>query len=95
MRDGGYDLRHYLDQNWPEIGPSLVGKIRIFNPEMDHFYLPLAVYLLEDFLEGTTSPAYGGEVVHGRPMKGHGWQPWTNADLVRRMAAHVEANTPG
>lgn len=94
MRDRGYDLRHYLEENWAEIGPHLVGKIRIYNPEMDHFYLPLAVYLLEEFLEGTTDPYYEGEVVHGRPMKGHGWQPMTYADLVREMAAHVRANAP-
>ena len=94
MRDNGYDVRHYLSENWSRIGPDLVGKIRIYNPEMDQFYLPYAVYLLEEFLEGTTNPHYGGEIVHGRPMKGHGWSPFTNAELVRRMAAHVAGNAP-
>ena len=94
MRGNGYDLRHYLEENWSRIGPDLAGKIRIYNPEMDQFYLPYAVYLLEEFLEGTTDPPYGGEVVHGRPMKGHLWSPFTNAELVRRMADHVAANTP-
>ena len=94
MRDNGYDLRHYLQENWPHIGPDLVGKIRIYNPEMDQFYLPYAVYLLEEFLEGTTDPHYGGEFVHGRPMKGHLWSPFTNADLVRRMADHIAGNAP-
>ena len=94
MRDNGYDLRHYLEENWRRIGPDLVGKIRIYNPEMDQFYLPYAVYLLEDFLEGTTDPHYGGEIVHGRPMKGHGWSPFTNAELVRRMADHIAGNAP-
>ena len=94
MRDNGYDLRHYLEEHWPRIGPDLVGKIRIYNPEMDQFYLPYAVYLLEDFLEGTTDPYYGGEIVHGRPMKGHGWSPFTNAELVRRMADHMARNAP-
>ena len=94
MRDNGYDLRHYLAANWSRIGPDLVGKIRIYNPEMDQFYLPYAVYLLEAFLAGTTDPPYGGEVVHGRPMKGHGWSPFTNAELVRRMAEHIAGNAP-
>jgi len=94
MRDNGYDLRYYLEENWPEIGPRLVGKIRIYNPEMDSFYLPYAVYLLEDFLENTTDPYYGGEVIHGRPMKGHGWQPMTYAELARMMAAHIAGNAP-
>ncbi len=94
MRDNGYDLRHYLEENWSRIGPDLVGKIRIYNPEMDQFYLPYAVYLLEEFLEGTTDPHYGGEFVHGRPMKGHLWSPFTNAELVRRMAEHIAGNAP-
>jgi hypothetical protein len=94
MRDNGYDLRHYLEENWSRIGPDLVGKIHIYNPEMDQFYLPYAVYLLEEFLEGTTDPYYGGEFVHGRPMKGHLWSPFTNAELVRRMADHIAANAP-
>ena len=94
MRGNGYDLRHYLEENWSRIGPDLVGKIRIYNPEMDQFYLPYAVYLLEEFLEGTTDPYYGGEFVHGRPMKGHLWSPFTNADLVRRMADHIAGSAP-
>ena len=27
MRDNGYDLRHYLEENWSRIGPDVVGKI--------------------------------------------------------------------
>ncbi|MBM4186585.1 MAG: hypothetical protein FJ206_04660 [Gemmatimonadetes bacterium] len=94
MRDRGYDLSHYLRTNWSRIGPSLVGKIRVFTGDMDHFYLAPAIYLLEDFLESTTAPAYGGEFGYGRPMKGHGWQPWTNADLIRSMAAQIARNAP-
>ncbi|MCY4024843.1 MAG: alpha/beta hydrolase-fold protein [Acidobacteria bacterium] len=94
MRDNGYDLRHHLAENWSRVGPDLVGKIRIYNPEMDQFYLSYAVYLLEELLEGTSDPHYGGEVVHGRPLKGHGWSPFTNAELVRRMADHVAGNAP-
>ena len=61
---------------------------------MDDFYLPNAVYLLEEFLESTADPHYGGEVVHGRPMKGHGWHPMTYAELIRMMAEHIAANAP-
>ena len=94
MRDNGYDLRHYLEKNWKDIGPSLVDKIRVYTGDMDHFYLAFAVYLLEEFLEGTTDPYYDGEFVYGRPMKGHGWQPMTNAELIEMMAAHIEKNAP-
>ena len=94
MKEKGYDLRHYVETNWSKIGPDLVGKIRIYNPEMDQFYLPYAVYLMEEFLEGTKDPYYGGEVTHGRPKKGHGWRPMTNADLITSMAEHIIKNAP-
>jgi hypothetical protein len=94
MRDNGYDLRHYLQQNWPRIGRSLAGKLHILTGDMDDFYLGPAVYLLEDFLESTQTPYYGGSFRYGRPMKGHGWQPMTNADLLREMAAHIARNAP-
>ena len=94
MRENGYDLRQYIEKNWPTIGPKLVGKIRIYCGDMDHFYLGDAVYLLEDALKRTNTPYYGGEFVYGRPMKGHGWQPMTNAELIRMMAAHIVKNAP-
>ncbi len=94
MRDKGYDLRHYLEQNWPRIGPSLVGKLHLLTGDMDDFYLGPAVYKLEDFLESTRTPYYGGSFRYGRPNKGHGWQPMTNADLLREMAAQIARNAP-
>ena len=71
MRDNGYDLRHHLQEHWSRLGPDLVGKIRIYNPEMDQFYLPYAVYRLEVFLAATTDPYYGGVAgAAGRPRRG-------------------------
>ena len=29
MRDHGYDLRYYIETNWPKIGPDLVGKLHL------------------------------------------------------------------
>lgn len=94
MRDRGFDLTHYLRANWARIGPSLVGKLHVFTGDMDQFYLAPSVYLLEEFLESTTAPYYAGEFGYGRPMKGHGWQPWTNADLIRIMADHIARRAP-
>jgi hypothetical protein len=93
-RSHDYDLREYLERNWKTVGPSLVGKIHVLCGDMDNYYLNLAVYLLEDFLEHRTNPAYAGYFKYGRPQKGHGWQPTTNADLVREMADHVTAHEP-
>jgi hypothetical protein len=60
-----YDLRHILERDWAEIGPKLEGKINIYCGDMDNYYLNNAVYLMEDFLESTTEPYYGGEVDYG------------------------------
>ncbi len=90
-----YDLRDYLARNWSRVGPDLAGKIFLFCGDMDNYYLNLAVYLLEDYLKGTKDPPYGGSFRYGRPMKGHGWQPMSNADLVREMADHIARHAPG
>ena len=84
MRDNGYDLSAYLQDNWAKIGPQLKGKIHVYVGDMDSYYLDLAVYLLEDFLKTTDANA---TFEYGRPSKGHGWQPMTNAELVKTMAA--------
>ena len=57
---------------------------------MDNYYLNLAVYLLEDFLKSTEHPQSEAVFEYGRPMKPHGWQPFTNVELVRMMAGGNE-----
>ena len=94
MRDHGYDLRSYIETNWPRIGPQLVGKIHLYCGDMDNFYLNLAVYRLEDFLKSTKDPYYEGSFEYGRPMKGHGWMPMSFVELVRIMADHITKNAP-
>lgn len=90
-----YDIREYLARNWSRVGTDLAGKIHVYCGDMDNYYLNLAVYLLQDFLEQTTNPAYGGSFDYGRPLKGHGWQPMSDAELVRIMAAHIAQHAPG
>ena len=90
MRDHGYDLTWYTKQNWKEIGPKLTGKIHVYCGDMDNFYLNLAVYLFEDLMKPLDPSAV---FEYGRPMKGHGWQPMNNAELVKMMAAEVERNS--
>lgn len=94
MRDGGYDLRAYLESNWSTVGPDLVDKIHVYVGDMDNFYLNLAVYRLEDFFERTSNPHVAGTFEYGRPGKPHGWQPFTNAELVKMMDAHVRKHRP-
>ena len=94
MRDHGYDLRYYLEQNWATIGPKLVGKLHIYCGDMDNFYLNLAVYDLQAFLDAITEPQAQATFHYGRPEKGHGWQHATRAQLVREMAAQITKNAP-
>src|SRR5205814_5614739 len=94
MRDHGYDLRYYLAQHWPTIGPQLVGKIHVDVGDMDNFYLNLAVYDLQTVLKGTTAPPAKATFHYGRPKKGHGWQHTTGMDIVREMAAYITSHAP-
>ena len=67
-----YDLRHILERDWKERGPKVKGKLHIYCGDMDNYYLPNAVYLLEEFLESTTKPYYLGEVDYGDRFE-HCW----------------------
>lgn len=98
MRERGYDLRDYLERHWSTLGPQLVGKLHIAVGDMDNYFLNLGVYRMETFLESTREPGkgpyYGGTITYGRPLKPHGWQPWSNQELLRIMAKHIEQNAP-
>jgi hypothetical protein len=93
-RDQGYDLGHYLEKNWSRIGGQLVGKLHFICGDMDNYYFEQPLYFLERFLESTTNPHYAGSFRWGRPNKGHGWTPVTNAQLLREMAAHITRRAP-
>jgi hypothetical protein len=94
MRDHDYDLRYFAEKNWPKIGPALVGKLHFYCGDMDNHYLNLATYLFEDFAKDTKEPYYRGTFEYGRPNKGHGWQPVTNAELIKIMADYIVKNVP-
>lgn len=94
MRDHGYDLRAYLAQHWPEIGPRLADKIHVDVGDMDNFYLNLAVYDLQAFLDTVSTPRARATFRYGRPRKGHGWEHATRAQLIRDMAAFVTEHAP-
>ena len=67
-----YDLEAILEREWPALGPKLAGKIHIYVGSEDTYFLNDAVYRMEDFLNSTKSPAYGGEVTYG-PRAEHCW----------------------
>lgn len=96
-RDHGYDLRHYLEENWESIGADLKGKLHFLVGDMDDFYLNLAVYRMETFLESTTQPYFAGNFTYDRPMVGHTWAGYQDdypMRLLRDMAQHIAKNAP-
>jgi hypothetical protein len=77
-----YDLGHILRRDWEKgLGRKLEGKLHIYVGDMDNYYLNNAVYLVEDFLESTKNPPYGGEVAYGDRAE-HCW----NGDPTRPNA---------
>jgi Putative esterase len=87
------DLTEYARSNWNRIGTNLVGKLHFYVGDMDEWYRNLSVREFQSFLESTKSPYYSGSFNYG-PAKGHGWQPMTNAELVKIMADRVAHSAP-
>ncbi len=87
-----YDLRNMLETRWSTLGPKLAGKLHVYIGENDSYYLDDAVHLLDDFLEKTASPPFGGEVVY-EPRAPHCWGPRA-PELTEKMTAHIEKTAP-
>ncbi|MFC1563746.1 alpha/beta hydrolase-fold protein [candidate division KSB1 bacterium] len=88
-----FDIRYYLENNWETAGPKLEGKIHVLCGRMDNYYLNEAVYLLEEYLEKTVNPYYGGYFKYG-PRGGHGWNPLGRINMMKEMAEHITENAP-
>jgi hypothetical protein len=94
MRDHGYDLTEYIRANWPALGPAIGGKLHVYVGDMDHFYLNLAVYKLEEFLRSAQDPRSDATFSYGRPLKGHGQRPTSTGDMLRQMADAITTHAP-
>jgi Putative esterase len=60
-----YDLSAILQKNWATLGPKLEGKIHVYVGSADTYFLNDGVYYLEEVLNATANPRYGGEVKYG------------------------------
>jgi hypothetical protein len=87
-----FDLGLYLRDNWSWLGPKLVGKLHLYAGDMDGAYLNLGVVLVEQFLESTKDPYYGGVVKYG-DRKGHCWMPG-GAELFELFKEHISKHAP-
>ena len=84
-----YDLSWILRRDWDGgLGEKLKGKLFVYVGDMDNYYLNNAVYLVEEFLEATTNPPYGGEVDYGDRAE-HCWNgDQTRANAYSRLRYH-------
>ncbi len=84
-----YDLGDILRRNWSRgLGRKLAGKLSLYVGDMDNYYLNDAVYLVEEFLKGTTDPPYGGEVAYGDRAE-HCWNgDPTRPNAISRLRYH-------
>lgn len=80
-----FDLTLHLKKNWSRIGAQLTGKVHTYVGDMDNHYLQLAVYLMEEETAKFDGPKANFTYEYGRPKKPHGWQPFTNAELIRMV----------
>ena len=80
-----YDIRAYLEANWPTLGPKLRGKLHITVGDADNYFLNNAVHLLDAFLS-KAEPKYEGSILYG-PGEGHVWTNLTEAQLLAEMNA--------
>jgi dienelactone hydrolase len=78
-----YDLRLYLEKDWPALGPKLRGKLHIASGEADQYYLNNAVHLLDEFL-AKAKPAADAKIVYG-PGQGHGWFDLSLLEMLKEM----------
>ncbi len=84
-----YDLGHILRRDWQTLGPKLAGKIHLYCGTMDNYYLNNAVYLVEEFLEGTREPHYGGVVDYGDRAE-HCWNgDHERPNAISRLRYHL------
>ncbi len=85
-----YDLRTRLEENWPDLGPRLKGKLHIWVGEADDFFLNNAVHRLDSFLSHARPP-YEGSITYG-PGQGHCWMGISETAMMKQMARRVAAS---
>jgi Putative esterase len=86
------DIRRYLAEHWPTLGPLLSGRLRFFVGDDDTYFLNNSVELMQRFLAQLDPPAkatfrYG----HNQP---HGWSPYTTQQLIQVMADSMADRAP-
>lgn len=84
-----YDLRRYLEANWPSLAPELRGKINIWMGDADNYFLNNAAHMLDAFFQ-KAQPAYDGRITFA-PQQGHCWVGLTDLEMMQEMGKRTGA----
>ncbi len=89
-----YDLKVYLERNWPTLGPKLIDKLHIFTGDADTYLLNNSTKVLEEWMKTTKDPHYEGFFMYG-DGKPHCWSgPATPAERLKEMAQYILRKKP-
>jgi hypothetical protein len=89
-----YDLRYYLERNWPEVGPKLVDKLHIYTGTMDNFYLNNSTRMLQEWMRTTTNPHYEAYFEYGEGA-GHCYSGTVgDATRLREISEYMMSRKP-
>jgi S-formylglutathione hydrolase FrmB len=83
-----YDLKLYMEKNWPTLGPKLQGKIFIWMGDMDHFYLNPATRAFDEFLKKTVNPKSDAKV-NFEAMEGH-CSKFSDKEILKMMVERTK-----
>ncbi len=82
-----YDMKVLLQENWPELGPKLQGKIYIWMGDMDNFFLNPATRAVDEFLKQTVNPKSDATIIF-EPMAGH-CSAFDHRDVLEMMGERI------
>ena len=89
-----FDLKYYLEKNWPAVGPKLVDKLYFYTGDVDTYYLNNATKELEQWMKTTQNPHYEGFFMYGN-NKPHCWTgPVSSAERLKEMAQLIQRKKP-
>jgi hypothetical protein len=89
-----YDLLHYMQRNWPTLGPKIVNKLHVYVGDMDTYQLDRGVLLMEAWMKTTTNPHYPGFFMYG-DRKPHCWSgPVSQSERLKEMAQYILRKKP-
>jgi hypothetical protein len=84
-----YDLKLFVEKNWPTLGPKLAGgKVNVWVGDADDYYLNAAVHRLKASVARLKDPPFDGRILI-EMRAGHTNGGWTRQEMLDAMAARM------